>query len=164
MSQDQIFNDDDAESDLRLLDDDGADIQRLKLPAPTEKPEDDVDERIARIEFHCSVCNMHELVHYYGKEPPFGLGIRFREDSFVMRDPFQAPPPRWQSKAEYYVALGVKCATCGKPVCKDAACSFYYTQTYCLPCGSVQLKSWPVEAQSKLRKQLAASKQKEQSN
>lgn len=148
---------DEDDEDLQL-DTEAAEIARLDLPAQSEPQvqEEDDDERVARIEFHCSSCDMREMVHYYGTEPPFALGVRFREDSYVMRDPFQAPPPRWQSKPEFYIALGVNCSSCSKVVCKDATCSFYYTKTYCLPCGSDKLKSWPVEAQTRLRKQMAA--------
>lgn len=143
------------------LDDDAAEIARLELPAqsesaPVAEAEADNDERVAQIEFQCTSCQMRELVHYYGREPPFALGVKFREDNFVMRDPFQAAPPRWQSKPEFYITLGVKCASCDQVVCKDSTCSFYYTRTYCLPCGAKELKSWPVEAQTRLRKQLAA--------
>ncbi|KAH8407155.1 hypothetical protein KR222_009557, partial [Zaprionus bogoriensis] len=150
---------------LRLVDDDAAEIARLQLPAQRDnvlatEVEEENDERVARIEFHCKSCDMRELVHYFGREPPFALGVKFREESFVMRDPFQAPPPRWQSKPEFYIALGAKCAICAKDVCKDAACSFYYTKTFCLPCGKDELKSWPVEAQARLRKQLAAKDSK----
>ncbi|XP_030370104.1 cysteine-rich DPF motif domain-containing protein 1 [Scaptodrosophila lebanonensis] len=152
--------DDDKELDLPQ-DNEEAEIARLQLPEQNQSlnAQEDVeadDERIARIEFHCKECDMHELVHYYGRNPPFALGVQFREDSYVMRDPFQAPPPRWQSKSENFLALGAKCTTCAKIVCKDAACSIYYTHTYCLPCARLELKSWPVEAQAKLRKQLVA--------
>ncbi|KAH8381580.1 hypothetical protein KR093_008678, partial [Drosophila rubida] len=145
-----------------LIKDDAAEIERLQLPAQSQEPQDtqqEDDERIAQIEFRCSCCDMHEFVHYYGREPPFALGILFREDTFVMRDPFQAPPPRRQFKPEFYIAMGVKCSRCSKVVCRDTTCSFYYTKTFCLPCGSETLKSWPVEAQTRLRKQLAAAKQ-----
>ncbi|XP_060650509.1 cysteine-rich DPF motif domain-containing protein 1 [Drosophila nasuta] len=150
----------DEDEDL-LLKDDAAEIERLQLPIQSQEPQqqEEDDERIARIEFRCSCCDMHELVHYYGREPPFALGILFREDTYVMRDPFQAPPPRWQTKAEYYIAMGVNCANCSIVVCKDSSCSFYYTKTLCLPCGAEELKSWPVEAQTRLRKQLAAAKE-----
>lgn len=147
------------EDDDLCLDNEASEIQRLQLTAPVEpQPQEDLDERVATIEFHCSGCNMHEMVHYYGRTPPFALGIKFREDSYVLRDPFQAPPPRWQSKPEFYVALGVNCSSCNKAVCKDTSCSFYYTKTFCLECGKVELKNWPVEAQSRFRKQLAAKK------
>lgn len=148
---------DDDDDDLNL-DNEAAEIRRLQLPTSTEPLVQDDDERVANIEFNCSACDMHEMVHFYGRAPPFALGVKFREDSYVLRDPFQAPPPRWQSKPEFYVSLGAKCAICGQVVCKDTSCSFYYTKTYCLPCARAELKSWPVEAQSRLRKQLAAKK------
>ncbi|XP_001358984.2 cysteine-rich DPF motif domain-containing protein 1 [Drosophila pseudoobscura] len=147
-----------ADEDL-VLNDESAEIARLQLPEEDRQPQDKLepleeDERIAKIDFHCSACDMHELVHYFGRQPPFALGIKYLEDTYVMRDPFQPPPPRWQSKPEYYIAMGSKCSSCSKVVCKDAACSFYYTRTVCLPCGKAELKEWPVEAQARLRKQL----------
>ncbi|XP_017143047.1 cysteine-rich DPF motif domain-containing protein 1 [Drosophila miranda] len=147
-----------ADEDL-VLNDESAEIARLQLPEEDQQPQDKLepleeDERIAKIDFRCSACDMHELVHYFGRQPPFALGIKYLEDTYVMRDPFQPPPPRWQSKPEYYIAMGSKCSSCSKVVCKDAACSFYYTRTVCLPCGKAELKDWPVEAQARLRKQL----------
>ncbi|EDW24188.1 GL23522 [Drosophila persimilis] len=146
-----------ADEDL-VLNDESAEIARLQLPEE-DQPQDKLepleeDERIAKIDFRCSACDMHELVHYFGRQPPFALGIKYLEDTYVMRDPFQPPPPRWQSKPEYYIAMGSKCSSCSKVVCKDGACSFYYTRTVCLPCGKAELKDWPVEAQARLRKQL----------
>ncbi|KAI8045926.1 cysteine-rich DPF motif domain-containing protein 1 [Drosophila gunungcola] len=147
------------EEDL-FLDNETAEIERLKLPEEDKKPTDpeEEDERVARIDFLCSGCEMHEMVHYFGRKPPFSLGIKYPEDNYVMRDPFQPPPPRWQTKAEYYISLGAKCSICSKTVCKDPGCSFYYTATFCLPCGQEKLKNWPAEAQARLRKQLAVSK------
>lgn len=152
MAEDLLGEDDEG---LHLADD-AAEIARLESESMPAAELEENDERVAQIEFHCTSCQMRELVHYYGREPPFALGVKFREDNFVMRDPFQAAPPRWQSKPEFYIALGVKCSCCEKIVCKDPTCSFYYTKTYCLPCGAAELKSWPVEAQTRLRKQLAA--------
>ncbi|XP_039491529.1 cysteine-rich DPF motif domain-containing protein 1 [Drosophila santomea] len=142
-----------------VLDNEAEEIKRLQLPEEEKKPIDpeEADERIARIEFNCSGCEMHEMVHYFGRKPPFALGVEYPEDNYVMRDPFQPPPPRWQTQPEYYITLGTKCSTCSKSVCKDPGCSFYYTASFCLPCGKEELKNWPVEAQARIRKQLSAS-------
>ncbi|XP_034663650.1 cysteine-rich DPF motif domain-containing protein 1 [Drosophila subobscura] len=152
----------DLDDEDLVLNDEAAEIARLQLPEEDEKPKEELDpkerdERIAKIDFRCSACDMHELVHYFGREPPFALGIKYLENTFVMRDPFQPPPPRWQMKPEYYIAIGSHCSSCSKVVCKDAACSYYYTKTVCLPCGKAELKDWPVEAQARFRKQLAAA-------
>ncbi|ALC47257.1 CG11755, partial [Drosophila busckii] len=140
-------------SDLKVENEE-EEIARLQLPPPVPQDIRDDKERIATIEFKCSGCDMQELVHYFGQKPPFAIGVKFREDTYVMRDPFQAPPQRWKLKPEFYVAIGAHCAMCNKVVCKDTSCSIYYTKTYCLQCGFAKSKSWPVEAQTKLRKQL----------
>lgn len=129
---------------------------------PNEKDEkqqnrDDIDERIARIDFHCSGCDMHELVHYFGREPPFALGIQYKEDNYVLRDPFQPPPQGGRPIPEYYISLGSKCSSCLKTVCKGSGCSFFYTATVCVPCGKTMLKDWPVDAQTRFRKQLVVN-------
>ncbi|XP_017100376.2 cysteine-rich DPF motif domain-containing protein 1 [Drosophila bipectinata] len=129
---------------------------------PTEKDQnsqkrDDIDARIARIDFRCSGCYMHELVHYFGREPPFALGIRYKEDNYVLRDPFQPPPQAGRPVPEYYISMGSKCSSCLKIVCKSSGCSFYYTATFCVPCGKSKLKDWPVDAQTRFRKQLSAN-------
>ncbi|XP_068157449.1 cysteine-rich DPF motif domain-containing protein 1 [Drosophila tropicalis] len=163
-SQKESLPGEEEDSLLLPLDTEAAEIARLQPNSTNSQPDNQTaeedDERIAKIQFRCYACDMREMVHYYGREPPFALGIEFREDTYVMRDPFQAPPPRWQSKPEFFISLGVHCCICSQVVCKDPACSYYYTQTYCLPCGSKELKSWPPEAQMRLRKQLEAANKK----
>ncbi|KAM7360469.1 cysteine-rich DPF motif domain-containing protein 1 [Cochliomyia hominivorax] len=113
------------------------------------------DERIAKIKFRCSSCDMEEMVHYFGIEPTFVFGIKFNEPTYIMRDPFQAPPPRWKPKAEYFVALGAHCKLCNCVICKDNDCSFFYINTYCLDCAKKTAPKFPLDIQQKLRKQLA---------
>ncbi|XP_054083687.1 cysteine-rich DPF motif domain-containing protein 1 [Zeugodacus cucurbitae] len=145
--------------DLQLnVKDEEAEISRLEdnanVPTSSEKYETQNDERIPKIKFQCTVCNMLEMVHYYGKSPPFVYGLKLLEDSFVLRDPFQPPPMRWKPKAEYFVIMGAKCTVCENVVCKGAECSFYYTSSYCLACAKKHINRFPIEAQAKLRKQL----------
>ncbi|XP_054725445.1 cysteine-rich DPF motif domain-containing protein 1 [Anastrepha obliqua] len=145
--------------DLQLnVKDEEAEIARLEIPVPnitgTEKCEFQNDDRTPKIEFQCTACDMLEMVHYYGKIPPFVYGLKLLEDSFVMRDPFQPPPLRWKPKAEYFVILGAKCSMCENVVCRSTECSFYYTHTYCLSCAEINRSKFPQEAQAKLRKQF----------
>lgn len=145
--------------DLQLnVKDDEAEILRLEdaanVPISLEKCESQSDERIPKIKFQCTICNMLEMVNYYGKTPPFVYGLKLLEDSFVLRDPFQPPPFRWKPKAEYFIIMGAKCAVCENVVCKGPECSFYYTCSYCLACAKKYINSFPLEAQAKLRKQL----------
>ncbi|KAH8267325.1 hypothetical protein KR018_006891 [Drosophila ironensis] len=141
------------------LEDEEAEVARLKLPPKRQSPPPRDDD--ATIEFRCSTCDMREMVHYFGRKPPFALAICYAEDNYVMRDPFQPPPPRHQKRAEYYISLGAKCAACSKIVCRDSACSYFYTATFCTDCAKAKLKEWPVEAQTRFRKQLASSESKD---
>ncbi|XP_067616503.1 cysteine-rich DPF motif domain-containing protein 1 [Eurosta solidaginis] len=141
------------------LKDEEEEIARLGLPATDDATVDrgksqNVD-RTPKIDFQCTSCSMREMVHYYGKSPPFVYGLRVVEDSFIVRDPFQPPPMRWKPKAEYFVLMGAKCSMCKNVVCKRVECSFYYTRTYCLNCAKININKFPIEAQAKLRKQLA---------
>ncbi|XP_017472584.1 PREDICTED: cysteine-rich DPF motif domain-containing protein 1 [Rhagoletis zephyria] len=143
--------------DLQLnVRDEKAEIASLKLPAAeTITTEHQNDDHKPKILFQCSACCMKEVVHYYGKNPQFVYGLKLLEDSFVMRDPFQPTPIRWKPKAEYFIVVGAKCSVCKNVVCKDAECSFYFTLTYCLSCVESNMNKFPIEAQAKLRKQLA---------
>lgn len=148
------------DGDLELnIPNDEAEIRRLETPNKDGNKlieNSNLDEdSIPKIEFECSCCHMLEMVHYFGKNPNFVHGLQFHEDTYVMRDPFVPPPPRWKSKAEYFIALGAKCCKCQRVVCRDSACSFYYTRTFCLDCGRELMNEFSTEAQSKLRKQLS---------
>lgn len=125
--------------------------QTNEPPSPAEE-----DDRIPRINFCCSSCGMNEMVHYKGTEPPFVLGVKLLEESYIMRDPFQQHPPRWKKKPEYFISLGAHCCLCSQVVCRDVECSFFYVSTFCLDCAKGALKSFPLEVQTKLRKQLAS--------
>ncbi|XP_039965101.1 cysteine-rich DPF motif domain-containing protein 1 [Bactrocera tryoni] len=145
--------------DLQLnVKDDEAEISRLEADAnvskSSEKCESQTDERVPKIKFQCTMCDMLEMVNYYGKTPPFVYGLKLLEDSFVLRDPFQSPPIRWKPKAEYFVIIGSRCTVCENVVCKGAECSFYFTCTYCLACAKKHINKFPIESQAKLRKQL----------
>ncbi|XP_055851976.1 cysteine-rich DPF motif domain-containing protein 1 [Episyrphus balteatus] len=135
-------------------------IDQLKLPKeePSTEPPlpAEEDDRIPRINFCCSSCGMNEMVHYKGTEPPFVLGVKLMEENYIMRDPFQQHPPRWRKKPEFFICLGAHCCLCDRLVCRDVECSFYYVSTFCVDCAKEALKSFPLEVQTKLRKQLAS--------
>lgn len=119
------------------------------------------DEREAKIEFKCSVCEHFEMVHYFGCSPYFTIGVQFREPTYILRDPFR-PSPAIRKKEngdigtvpapEYFVAIGSHCHNCNQMVCKDAECSFYYTRTYCLPCARLAAPTFPAEVRNKFNK------------
>lgn len=114
------------------------------------------DERVVKIKFYCSSCEMEEMVDYFGLDPEFVFGIKFTERTYVMRDPFQPPPPRWKSRPEYFIALGAHCKECNQVVCKDIECSFFYVNTYCLRCVKKVVNIFPLDIKQKLKKQLSS--------
>lgn len=122
------------------------------------KTEENVEQ--PKIDFTCSSCKMSEKVDYFGKAPPFTKNIEFLEDSYVMRDPFTAPPSRngTRSFTEYFIVLGSHCRMCSLVVCKD--CSVFYSNTFCLICANSEISQFPLEIQGKIRKEVIAMKNK----
>ncbi|XP_061400207.1 cysteine-rich DPF motif domain-containing protein 1 [Musca vetustissima] len=125
-----------------------------KEPTTTETKETDtvIDDRIL---FHCKLCGLHEKVHYYGEQPSFVYGLEFCEPTYIMRDPFQPPIPKWKSKPEYFIAIGAECIRCSNMICKDTSCSFFYKRTYCMECAKALATTFPMDIQVKIKKQLA---------
>jgi hypothetical protein len=117
------------------------------------------DDEPEKIQFRCSGCSMVELVNYFGKKPPFTRNIELLEDSFVMKDPFTAPPNKHNQKrsfTEYFIVIGCNCTICQSPVCKD--CSVFYSKTFCYECAQSKIHQFPLEVQSKIRKEILAIK------
>lgn len=110
------------------------------------------NEKQDKIQFLCKECSMTELVNYYGKKPPFTRNIEFIEESYIMKDPFSAPPSRnsKRSYTEYFIVIGSKCCICEETFCKD--CSIYYDKTFCYRCAYKHVAEYPLEIQSKIRK------------
>lgn len=122
---------------------------------PEEKQLPDEPEKI---DFKCTSCSMREQVDFFGKAPPFTRNIEFNEDCYVMKDPFTAPPSKHgkRSFTEYFIVLGSHCVMCQSIVCKD--CSCFYKSTFCFPCAMSEIKRFPLEIQSKIRKDMLAIK------
>lgn len=120
-----------------------------------KKPEDDLPP--PKIDFKCGLCGMDNIkCDYYGTRPPFARKLQITENSFIMKDPF-APPPvsgSQKSNAEYFLIVGVNCAMCEEQVCKGSECSFHYGKTFCGRCAIENIKQFPLEIQSKIRKQI----------
>lgn len=115
------------------------------------------DEEPELIKFVCDACSLSEMCNYKGKNPYFVKNINFTEDCYVMKDPF-CPPPGPDTKksfTEYFLVLGADCSSCDKTVCRGVECSFFYGTTFCLNCAQVRIKEFPLEIQSKIRKQIA---------
>lgn len=101
--------------------------------------------------FTCIRCGLQERYFYKGKHPPFAK-ILFREDSYVMKDPF-SPPNKNQ-----LLLLGSDCSLCNMPVCQSPDCSIFYTKRFCRTCADENLKHFPSEVQIKLKKKPSADK------
>lgn len=105
--------------------------------------------------FTCDLCKWTEVFDYYGKEVPFVKNVTFHENCFVMKDPFSPPPSvRQTSSVEHFIAIGSKCKMCSKTVCKSNDCSSYYINTYCKHCSLANIHLFPLDMQSKIKKQL----------
>lgn len=125
-----------------------------KLTAPV-KEEEKADPKI---EFTCSNCRLISAsCDYYGSRPPFAKRFQTTEDSYIMKDPFCPPPSSGRPNPEYFLIVGVNCAVCELPVCKSAECSFHYGKTFCRECALENVKQFPLEIQTKARKQLSKS-------
>jgi Cysteine-rich domain len=124
-------------------------------PSTSNVSKDPEPERIA---FLCTSCGLSEQCDYFGRQPPFARKIQFTEDCFVMKDPFSPPPSSQSNKtsSEYYLVLGANCIVCANTFCKGGECSIYYSKTFCLTCAKKKILDFPLEIQSKIRKQLAA--------
>lgn len=122
----------------------------------TEAKQDQDDDDTPKPQFKCQCCHLQEEYDYFGKRPPFANQIKFNENCYVMKDPFSpAPEQEKATSCEYFIALGADCAQCQRPICRGAECSFYYLKSYCLACAGGNLKRFPLEVQSKIRKQIA---------
>lgn len=124
----------------------------------TSKKQDHQEPVAEKIAFLCKECSMSELVHYFGKKPPFVKNIEFNEDSYIMKDPFSIPPSRngKRSYTEYFIVIGSDCVICRSTVCKD--CSIFYNNTFCYRCAHERVSQFPLEIQSKIRKEYLAIK------
>lgn len=117
-----------------------------------------IEDEPVKIQFCCSCCQMSELVHYFGKFPPFTKNLELKEDSYVMKDPFSQPPTKLTQRSftEYFIVLGTHCKLCDIVICRD--CCIFYKCSFCYQCAGENIKDFPLEVQSKIRKELLAIK------
>lgn len=129
-------------------------LSSTKEQTDKEKTQDEPEQ----IPFNCSSCKMAEKVDYFGKTPPFTRNIELLEESYVMKDVFSVPPSRHgkRSFTEYFIILGSHCIVCDSIVCKD--CSLFYKSSFCYPCAHSKINEFPLEIQSKIRKEILAIK------
>lgn len=119
----------------------------------------ETETKIPKIQFKCANCPLNEACDYKGCKPPFAKKIEFREECYVMQDPFSPPPGKLSDKAnsEYFMVLGADCSVCQRMVCAAGTCSIFYAKTYCLHCANGIVKESPLEIQSKIRKLVATA-------
>lgn len=111
--------------------------------------------------FDCSICKLITVASdYFGTRPPFARTLHITEPSYVMKDPFCPPPSSGKPNPEHFLVIGVNCAFCDAQVCKSLDCSFHYSKTFCCKCALENVKQFPLEIQTKIRKQLITNKDK----
>lgn len=130
------------------------------METDVKKEEKQLPEEPEKINFKCSSCSMSEQVDYFGKNPQFTRNMEFNEDCYVMRDPFTAPPTKYgkRSFTEFFIVVGSHCSMCDSIFCKD--CSIFFKNTFCFSCAHSEIKQFPLEIQSKIRKEMLAIKNK----
>lgn len=102
--------------------------------------------------FECSMCDLRETYHYFGKNPPFVKQISFHDDAYIMKDPFK-------SQGELsFLFLGADCVACSKPVCQT--CSIFYTKRFCLKCAKANIEEFPEGVQKIISKGVMKSQSK----
>ena len=97
--------------------------------------------------FKCFLCGLEEKFEFYGKRVEFAKNVGFKEDTYVMRDPFS---PRHEG---LFLSLGSNCSKCEKTVCNDLSCSVFWKKRYCKDCA----KSYARELPDDLSRRLSAS-------
>uniref|UniRef100_A0A914VQ66 Cysteine-rich DPF motif domain-containing protein 1 n=1 Tax=Plectus sambesii TaxID=2011161 RepID=A0A914VQ66_9BILA len=131
-------------------------------PKPTEQPASTVQQSTGKEEaeepekpvFSCCICGLVETCDYYGNTPPFTKPIAFKENVYIMRDPFS--PPGTKSSTSYLL-LGGECSACGASVCADqTSCSVFYAKRFCIRCCKLNYQRFPHEIQKEICK-IAAS-------
>lgn len=125
----------------------------MEIEEKTSKTQQQDQVEEDKIQFMCKECKMSELVHYFGKTPPFVKNIEFLEEAYIMKDPFTVPPTRHgkRSFTEYFINIGANCALCEDSFCKD--CSIFFNSTFCYRCAYEKVTQFPLEIQSKIRKE-----------
>lgn len=100
---------------------------------------------IAKEKFQCSYCTLNENYVYYGRQPPFNSKIKFKEECYIMKDPFS--PSKYN-----FLVLGSKCSICSKVVCHNQDCSLFFSKRFCFSCVRDHLSDFPKEIQLKFLK------------
>jgi len=98
--------------------------------------------------FCCAVCALEEKCHYLGSKPKFVKNlVQFKEEAYLMIDPFSPCEPRM---AKNFLLLGADCSKCAQPVCLD--CSIFYIRRFCVTCANFYCEEFPEEVRPRIRK------------
>ncbi|KAH7729433.1 Cysteine-rich domain containing protein [Aphelenchoides avenae] len=107
-----------------------------QAPQATEAPKDNL------LTFQCSVCQLGPERCEFGELQP--SKARYKEQVYYMKDPFVAPDIHKKDyQVQDFLIVGSNCALCQKHVCIDEECSFFYRQTYCVPCAKREKHMFP---------------------
>lgn len=109
-------------------------------PTPIEKPEAAAAKGKERKFFECADCGLNEEYNYFGKSPPFCRGIKFIEESYVVRDPFSAYS---SANNANFLLLGSNCTVCCRMTCQE--CSVFFSKRFCARCYKVCANQLPEE-------------------
>jgi hypothetical protein len=122
--------------------------QNISTEEATEKSSQPIksETKVEVKYFQCEICALRESYDYFGNDPPFVKQYKFLENAYVIEDPFVPP------KQGEFIILGTQCIKCGKNVCKDTNCSFYYDGTYCIYCAKNYSNTFPQNVQEKLKR------------
>jgi len=136
-----------------------ASSQQEKKEQTEEAPKKDQKAQEELVQFTCSICHLNEACHYLGKTPPsHKKQLSFKEDTFVMRDPFtpRVVPIHSANRSPWsgcnLLIIGGHCAICTITVCVD--CSTFYSRRYCLDCAANHIKEFPSDIGAKIQKKI----------
>lgn len=106
--------------------------------------------------FACESCGFRMYYNYKGTRPPFADHLSFAEPCYIAMDPFKPPPSRLNQHSyfEHFITLGCDCFTCGKTVCSSPQCNLFYRHFYCGECANASREQFPLDVQSRIRKNL----------
>jgi len=100
------------------------------------------------VAFQCFNCGLSEMCQFKGKDPPFVKKlVEFKEDCFVMVDPFS---PRQTKGGSNFLVLGGRCSQCDRDVC--VGCSIFYTRRFCVKCATFNINEFPSDVQKRIVK------------
>lgn len=137
-------------------------VQQPTDPPQNEQPKPDKPNPfiLPRHPFACENCGFRMFYNYKGTRPPFAQQLTFAEPCYIVLDPFKPPPARsnQHSYFEHFITLGCDCYSCGKTVCSAPQCNIFYRHHFCGDCAHASVDQFPLDVQSRIRKNLSVSR------